>query len=260
VTLDGVPAAVLGRRWGVPTCRVLSSVGSVLDVVHDLGAAGAPAGSVVVAVEQTAGRGREGRTWFSPEGGAWIAVLLRPIGGTGGTGAGAAGGPMGTVSIRAGLIVADVVDDLVGAPEARLKWPNDVLLRDRKLAGVLCEGRWHGEELQWLAVGLGVNVANAIPAALHATAITLAERLPGIRPLHVLDRLVPPVARLGAPTSRLSEQECTAFAARDWLRDRALLRPIAGRGAGVRDDGALLVAVAGALAVVREGHVETSAS
>ena len=94
MTLDGIPAAVLARRWSVPHCRLLASVGSTLDVVHDLGEAGAPAGSVVVALEQTAGRGRDGRTWFSPPGGVWLGMLLRPPGNP-------AGGSLGIASIRA---------------------------------------------------------------------------------------------------------------------------------------------------------------
>jgi len=60
---------------------------------------------------------------------------------------------LGVISVRVGLAVADAVDALLGRGETRLKWPNDVLLADRKLAGILCEGRWHGERLQWLAVG-----------------------------------------------------------------------------------------------------------
>lgn len=249
LSFDRVPGPVLARRWSVPSCRLLASVGSVLDVVHDLGQAGAPAGSVVAAVEQTAGRGRDGRTWFSPPGGMWLGLLLRPPGP-------ATGDALGIVSIRAGMIAADVVDEMIGAPEARLKWPNDVLLRDRKLAGVLCEGRWQGEALQWLAVGIGMNVANEVPAAVRATAIALMEVLPLVRPLDVMDRLVPSLARLGSPTGRLTEQECAAFTARDWLRDRPLRQPVEGRGAGLRSDGALLVAAAGGIAVVREGHVE----
>src|SRR5437763_483784 len=63
----------------------------------------------------------------------------------------------------------------------RLKWPNDVLLDDRKLAGILCEGRWQGERLQWLAVGVGVNVRNAVPPAVASRAIALEERLPDVR-------------------------------------------------------------------------------
>lgn len=248
MTLDGIPGKALAVRWCAPQARLLESVGSALDVVHELGAAGAPPGSVVVALEQTAGRGRDGRIWASPVGGAWLGVLLRP--------GGAAGANLGIMSIRAGLIVADVVDELLGRPEARLKWPNDVLLRDRKLAGVLCEGRWQGDTLQWLAVGIGMNVANAIPAAIQGTAIALVEALPEVRPLDVLDRLVPPLAHLGNAAAALSEQECAAFAARDWLRDRVLRKPVEGRASGVRADGALLVATSERVAAVRDGHVE----
>lgn len=249
VTLDGVPGAALARRWQVPRCRLLSSVGSALDVIHELGEAGAPAGSVAVALEQTAGRGRDGRTWFSPPGGVWLGMLLRPRGGD-------AGGVLGVVSIRAGMITADVVDELIGAPVTRLKWPNDVLLYDRKLAGVLCEARWQGESLQWLAVGIGVNVANQIPAPLRESAIALGEALPGVRPLDVLDRLVPPITRIAVSSAQLSDAECGAFATRDWLRDRELRRPVPGWARGLRSDGALLVKGAAGVTAVREGHVE----
>ncbi|MGH7615065.1 MAG: biotin--[acetyl-CoA-carboxylase] ligase [Gemmatimonadales bacterium] len=245
VSLDDVPAAVLARRWGVPHCHLARQVGSTLDVAHDLGEDGAPAGTVVVALEQTAGRGREGRVWQSPPGGVWLAVLLRPR-----------SAALGIVSIRAGLVLADVVDELLGAPAARLKWPNDVLLEDRKLAGVLCEGRWQGDALLWLTVGLGVNVANEIPSTLRGTAIALSERLPGVRRIDVLDRLVPALPRLATPHSGLSESECAAYAGRDWLRDRELRHPVAGRAVGLRTDGALLVETAAARTAVVEGHVE----
>ncbi|HKC47418.1 MAG TPA: biotin--[acetyl-CoA-carboxylase] ligase [Gemmatimonadales bacterium] len=247
VTLDGIPAAALARRWAIPRCELVASLGSALDRAHALGAEGAPAGTVVLALEQTAGRGRDGRTWHSPPGGLWLALLLRPR-----------AAPLGIMSIRAGLVLADVVDELAGRPIARLKWPNDVLVDDRKLAGVLCEGRWQGETPQWLAVGLGVNVANEIPAAVRDFAIALAEVIPGVRRIDVLDRLVPPLTRLGAATEQLTDQECRAFAARDWLRDRALRSPVAGHARGVRPDGALLVEGEGDVAVVREGHVETA--
>ena len=74
----------------------------------------------------------------------------------------------------------------------------------------------------------------------------------------MLDRLVPGLAQLTAGTARLTEAERTAFASRDWLAGRALAGPVAGRGAGLAADGALLVASpgAGALTAVRDGHVE----
>lgn len=245
MTLDGIPAATLARRWGVPRCELAGTLGSTLDRAHVLAAEGAPAGTVVLALEQTAGRGRDGRTWHSPPGGLWLALLLRPH-----------AAPLGIVSIRAGLVVADVVDELAGRPLTRLKWPNDVLVGDRKLAGVLCEGRWQGDHLQWLAIGLGVNVTNELPAAVRDTAIALAEVVPRVRLLDVLDRLIPPLIRLGAAAERLSEQECAAFAARDWLRDRPLRAPVRGYARGVQSDGALLVERDREVAVVREGHVE----
>jgi len=169
---------------------------------------------------------------------------------------------LGAVSLRVGLVLADVVDDLIGrggrASRARLKWPNDVLIDDRKVAGILCEGRWQGDALQWLGVGVGVNVANEIPTELADRAIALRELLPDIRRLDVLDRLVPALVPLTTHHAPLTESECTAFARRDWLRGRQLRAPIAGRAAGVRPDGALLVDTGAGTTMVREGHVELS--
>ena len=247
VTLDGIPAAALARRWGVPRCELAASLGSTLDRAHALGADSAPGGTVVLALEQTAGRGQDGRTWHSPAGGVWLALLLRPRAAS-----------LGIMSIRAGLVLADVVDELAGRAVARLKWPNDVLVGDRKLAGVLCEGRWQGEAPQWLAIGLGINVVNEIPAAVRATAIALSEVIPGVRCSDVLDRLVSPLTRLGGAPELLTDQECAAFAARDWLRDRPLRGPVRGLARGLRPDGALLVERNQQLEVVREGHVETA--
>lgn len=248
LTVDDIPANVLARRWGVPQCGVFRTLTSSLDAIHDVAAQGAPAGTVVVVEEQTAGRGRDGRTWRSPIGGVWLGMLLRP--------------PVpvqGALSLRVGLVLADVVDDLIGrgAP-TRLKWPNDVLVHDRKIAGILCEGRWQGETLQWLGVGIGVNVANDIPAELAGRAIALHELLPDVRRIDVLDRLIPALVPLTTHHAPLTESECTAFARRDWLRGRQIRAPISGRAAGVRPDGALLVDTGAGTTMVREGHVELS--
>ena len=246
--LEGFPAAALARRWRVPRVTLVERCASSLDIAHDQAAGGESAGAVVIAAEQTAGRGRDGRVWHSPVGGIWLAMILRP-----------AGAELAATSIRAGLIVADVVDELVGRPVTRVKWPNDVLCEDRKLAGVLCEGRWQGDTLQWLAIGVGINVTNAAPAAMRGQAMTLRELLPAVRLLDVLDRLVTPLSYLGTRAARLSESERSAFGARDWLHGRRLRLPVPGHGAGLADDGALLVAAAdssGAPRTVREGHVE----
>lgn len=251
LTLDGVPGHALARRWGVPQAGVFRRLGSSLDAIHDLGAQEAPAGTAVVAEEQTAGRGRGGRRWHSPAGGVWLGMLFRPR--AGGTGTAS----LGAVAIRAGLVLADVVDEILGRAETRLKWPNDVLLADRKLAGILCEGRWQGDALQWLAVGVGVNVCNPIARELAARAIALEELVPGVRRIDVLDKLVPALVPLvSGGGTRLSEAECQAFVARDWLRGRLLRQPVFGRAWGVSPEGALLVDSGSGTTCVREGHVE----
>ena len=229
----------------MPRCDCFRTVGSTLDRVHQLGADGAPPGSTVIAAEQTAGRGRDGRTWHSPVGGVWLGLLLRPP-----------GAALGAAAIRAGLAVADAVDALLGRAATRLKWPNDVLLGDRKLGGILCEARWQGDTLQWLAVGVGVNVTNPLPEAVARRAVALAEWLPGARRIDLLDRLVPALTGRGAVAAALTEPECAAFTARDWLRGRELRAPAVGRARGLRADGALIVESAAGTFAVREGHVE----
>lgn len=256
VAIDDIPAAVLARRWGVPQCGVFRTLTSSLDAIHDLGAQGAPSGTVVLAEEQTAGRGRDGRTWRSPPGGVWLGKLLRPP------------PPLpaaGVFSLRVGLVLADVVEAALGArptslsrPRAGLKWPNDVLIDDRKVAGILCESRWQGETLQWLAVGIGVNVANEIPPDLAERAVALRELRPTVRRIDVLDHLVPALGRLTAHGAQLTEFECAAFARRDWLRGRQIRAPLAGRASGIRPDGALLVDTGAGTTMVRDGHVELS--
>jgi BirA family biotin operon repressor/biotin-[acetyl-CoA-carboxylase] ligase len=245
VDLDGLPPALLARRWGVPHVAIHRSLPSTLDAIHTVAANSGRAGTVVLAEEQTAGRGRDGRTWHSGLGGAWLAMLFRPR-----------RAEMVAVSIRAGLVLADAVDDLLGAARTQVKWPNDVLLDGRKLAGVLCEGRWQGDELQWLAVGVGVNVCNPIAAELAGGAVALGEMLSDVRRIDLLDRLVPGLTRIATHAGELTEPECAAFAARDALRGRQLLAPLPGRAVGIRPDGALRIEGNHGTTAVREGHVE----
>jgi BirA family biotin operon repressor/biotin-[acetyl-CoA-carboxylase] ligase len=244
-TLDGVPAHRLAARWGVPHAAVYAERSSALDVVHELGATGAPHATSVIVEEQTAGRGRDGRVWHSPWGGVWLGMLIR--------------GPLPAdyrvLAIRAGLVVADVIDELVGGPRAWIKWPNDVLLADRKVSGILCEARSKASALEWLGLGVGVNVSNDVPASLTQQAATLVEFAPGVGRLAVLDRLVPALAAIGRGGRELDPAECAAFAARDWLRGRALAAPVPGRAAGIRPDGSLVVTQGPASVSVTDGHV-----
>lgn len=231
----------------MPHCGVFRTLPSSLDTIHELGAQQAPSGTIVIAEEQTAGRGRDGRTWRSPLGGVWLGVLMR-----------APFPEAGVLSIRVGLVLADVVDELLGASRSAVKWPNDVLVDGRKLAGILCEARWQGDAPQWVGVGIGINVANHIPTDLAAHAVALQGLRPDVRRLDVLDRLVPALLRLTSHGAQLTEYERTAFEQRDWLRGRQIRAPLAGRAAGIRPDGALLVDTDRGTTIVRDGHVELS--
>jgi BirA family biotin operon repressor/biotin-[acetyl-CoA-carboxylase] ligase len=131
---------------------------------------GAPEWSVVVADAQTAGRGRHGRAWHSAPGNLHMSVLLRPEGDP---------ARAGLIPLAAGLAVAEAIAGLGRDP--RLKWPNDVCIGGRKVAGVLVESASTGTRLESAVVGIGVNVA-AVPPGLpedaRAEAACLADSGP----------------------------------------------------------------------------------
>ena len=213
-----------------PRLHYFDRVSSTMDVLHELAAGGAEAGSAVVAGEQLEGRGSRGRSWHSPPGGLWLSVLFRPPVVEG----------LEVISLRAGLAVAEAMQHLVSEP-LQLKWPNDLILRGRKLGGMLCEARWQGEFLGWVAVGVGLNVQNRVSDDLKATAVSLAGL--GIAPdLSALtDLVVAALRKLELNGSELTPAELRRFAARDCLRGRAIREPVAGTVQGLSADGALIV-------------------
>ena len=133
----------------------LRETGSTNDRARELAAAGAPHGTLVTAGAQSAGRGRQGRAWSAPPGSALLmSVVLRE--------------PPALLPLAAAVAVAGVCGD-----NARIKWPNDVLVDGRKVAGILAEGR---PQEGWAVLGIGLNVAvrvEDLPPELHATAGTL---------------------------------------------------------------------------------------
>lgn len=225
-------------------------VGSTMDVLHELAAEGAEAGTAVLAGEQLEGRGSRGRTWESPPGGLWLSVLFRPP---------SAGG-VEVTSIRVGLAVAEAIDPFAAEP-LQLKWPNDLMLSGRKLGGVLCEARWQGDTLGWIAAGIGMNVRNRIPDDLSALAVSLAAERPKITPELVAESVVAALRRLDLGAERLSPAELTQFDRRDWLKGRKVRGPVPGTVAGLRQDGALLIRSAtGADVPLRSGPVQLAAA
>ena len=231
----------------VPELLRFPVVASTMDLLHERAASGAAAGTVVVAGEQTEGRGSRGRPWRSPPGGLWLSALYRPT-----TAAG-----VELLSLRAGLAVAGAIEAIGRGLRVAIKWPNDLMLDDRKLGGILCEARWQGESLAWVVVGVGVNVTNAVPAELADGAIRLADRLAGAEPRTLEAGVTAGLRALDASASRLDAAELAALRGRDWLVGRKLDRPAAGLAEGIGEDGVLLVRDPnGALVAVRAGTVE----
>ncbi len=229
---DGVAAAELAQRLRTPSCVSLVRVTSTLDVVHQLAGDGAPARTVVLADEQVAGRGRHGKKWWSPAGvGIWLGYLFRATSGVEG----------GLLSLRVGMAVREALIDLGATPQ--LKWPNDVLLEKRKVAGILCESKWNGSERSWTAIGIGLNVRGPLSDDIAQSGIALDACVPAVTRIAVLERLVPRLHALKtAPL--LSADEQRAFESADTLCGQMVREPVCGTVEGVDRDGALLVATA----------------
>jgi BirA family transcriptional regulator, biotin operon repressor / biotin---[acetyl-CoA-carboxylase] ligase len=148
--------------------------------------AGAPEGAWVVADEQTAGRGRRGRAWHSPAGaGLYLSVVFRPSAGAVPAGSSAPETDTGVsndpviplLTLMAGVAVAEGIRRATGVP-VTLKWPNDVIVEGswRKVAGILAEATASGNAVQFVIVGIGVNLNRAsYPVDVAARAVSLEE-------------------------------------------------------------------------------------
>ena len=210
---------------------------------RELAGAGAPHGTLVTAAEQTAGRGRQGRAWSAPANSSLLmSLVLRD--------------PPPLLALRAGLAVADVAQavDATGRA-AQVKWPNDVLVGSGKVAGILVEGR---PQEAWAVLGIGLNVAldiDALPGELRRTAATL-----GLAPADidgVLGHLLEALER------RLNDAPATVIDALR-TRDALLRRPVSwtggsGTGAGIDDEGRLLVDTGNETLALEAGEVHLGA-
>lgn len=203
-----------------------------MEAAHAAAAEGAPHGTTVVATVQTGGRGQRGRPWHSGPGGLWLSVIARP----------ASTGAIGTLAIRAGVAIAGALEARYPAlPPLALKWPNDLLLHGRKLAGILTEARWSDDRCLWVVVGVGMNVANVLPESLAGQSSRLAEVVPHLLPDHLLELVATAVAEASRTADPLSQDELTTFARRDALRGRPVHAPVPGTAEGITPSGALLV-------------------
>lgn len=156
-------ASLVGTR-----IHYLASVDSTNATLRSLADGGESEGTVVVSDEQTAGRGRAGRSWFSPPGqGLWLSVLLRP---------GMPARELAPLSMVTAISVATAAREATGA-DVGVKWPNDIVAGGRKLGGILLESlQGAGGSVERMVVGVGLNVsleAGELPANLRQTATSL---------------------------------------------------------------------------------------
>jgi BirA family biotin operon repressor/biotin-[acetyl-CoA-carboxylase] ligase len=149
---------------------------------------------------------------------------------------------MEALSVRIGLELAESLTMLTAPERVDLKWPNDLLARGRKLGGILVEARWSGSEPAWVVVGVGLNVSNALPDDLAATAIRLADLGCSAEPASVERLVIDAIGRAAASGGSLTAAELDRFARHDWLRGRMIADPVPGVAQGIGPDGRLLVA------------------
>ena len=131
----------------------LPEVGSTNDYAKELGANGAPSGTVIIAAKQMAGKGRLGRSW---DGGAgldiYLTILLRPE---------IKGEYAARLTLLAGICVAKTINE-ISEKKAGIKWPNDVVIEGKKICGILTESAFKGAEIDYAALGIGININREI--------------------------------------------------------------------------------------------------
>ncbi len=159
-----LPTRIVGRHL-----IVFNRITSTNDFLKRAARRGAATGSVVLADEQTAGRGRLQRSWQSPAGkGLWFSVLLRPQ---------LAPERLGMISLAIAAVVAEVFSKFCRR-EFQVKWPNDVLFEGRKVCGILCETQIVQDEIEAIIAGIGVNVSQQpqeFPGELRDRATSLEQ-------------------------------------------------------------------------------------
>ncbi len=220
--------------------RYFDNLGSTNDYALEWAAQGAPDLSLTVADEQTRGRGRMNRRWFTPRGTALaFSLILRPT-----------PEERAHPTLTSGLLAVSLAESLRKRGLAPLiKWPNDVLLAGRKAAGILVEAAWTGERLEALVLGMGVNVSkDAVPPAeellFPATSIEhetgqAAERAVLLR--DILSALLEWRLRLGTGALVEAWDENLAFRGRQVKVEGQSGEGIVGLLQGLASDGSLIL-------------------
>jgi len=167
-----------------PMFRYFENTTSTMDNARDLASQGHDAGTVVIADTQSAGRGRNGRTWASPQGGLYCSFLDRPS---------ISLADFCVPAMLYQIAVARAISSICGK-QAKLRWPNDIYIDNLKIAGILTELEAEGDMIKWIATGIGVNVNNQSPSAKAVSCRDLVRRM--VPRKMVLDAIIDEAERL----------------------------------------------------------------
>jgi BirA family biotin operon repressor/biotin-[acetyl-CoA-carboxylase] ligase len=245
---------IFGRRihW-------LDTTTSTNDVAAHLAELGAAEGTTVAADAQTAGRGRLGRTWFSPPcAGLYVSIVLRPSGDLS-----TRPNPSAFLTLASGVAIAEGVRTSTGLP-AEIKWPNDVMIGRRKLAGILAEAAAQGDRLQHVIVGFGVNLQNTsfpLELADRATSIEAETSRPADRAQIFSQILIAFSARYGDLQAGRFDAILSAWRALSpslpgsWVEWDTAAGVMRGRAEDIDEQGALMVRAGSKLERLAAGEV-----
>jgi BirA family biotin operon repressor/biotin-[acetyl-CoA-carboxylase] ligase len=238
----GLSIPELQERWGREGVVAYGKIDSTNAAARELAESGAEAGTIVLCREQISGRGRQERRWHSPpDTGLYLTLILRPESAT----------LTPLLSVLAGLGVVAGLDSDFSGLSPLLKWPNDVMAYDRKLAGVLVEAASTAAGPRFLLAGVGVNVksmAGTMSPRLRRQSTWIDEHCPDTDMLEVADTVLRGLERwLHDPPSALDASALALLDEYDWLKNRrvrATLPPedmkLPGVATGIAPDGALL--------------------
>ena len=243
---DGTIRDHLAESWGLTDLRFYNTTSSTQKVARTLAEAGAEEWTTIVADHQTDGRGRSGKTWLSQPGSSvMFSLMIRPD----------RPEALPLLPIRIGLIFARALDELFvdrGTPEAdelplvKLKWPNDLIIADGKIGGIIVEAITRGAN-QSAVIGVGLNVfrMTGLPplkqGGLPLRYVDDMMKRPANR-LHLLESLITSLReQLRTVPEDLMPREIDEYAKRDWLLGRTIKNPNPGQVLGINRKGHLLV-------------------
>ena len=233
---SGLETSRFGRRY-----YYFPEVDSTNTLAHELAQQGAPEGTLIVSEYQSGGKGRLGRIWCSPAGGnIYLSLILRPP---------VSPGRAGQVSLLAALATARAIEEATGLKTA-VKWPNDVLIEDRKVAGILSELHMNSGRVDFIICGIGINVSvstEEFPPEVRTRAASLGECVQGrVSRVEIIQALL---TSLESIYDEFLERGFSHFvpewASRSMLEGKEVKVVeeggfIAGRARGINGDGALL--------------------